>query len=246
MSILTNIHKGKRLKPRRTVLYGVHGIGKTTWASKWPEPLFLDLEGGCNDLDVYSVRVKNAIDAFGAVIELGSGEQDFKTLVVDSADWLEKMVWEELCKKHGKDSIADLAFGKGYKDSAAYFGKLLAALDLVVDNGIHVLFLAHSTQVKVEPPDGESYHRYGPKMHDQVNSLLQEWCDEVLFCKDKSFTTKADEGFNRKRAIVSNNAERVIYATEKPAWLAKNRLGLPDELSMNFSEYELFLKRGAK
>jgi hypothetical protein len=244
--VLANIYRGKKVKPRRTLLYGTHGIGKTTWASNWPSPLFLDLEGGVNDLDVASVRIKNAIELYGAVIELGTGSDEYKTLVVDSADWLEKQVWEELCKKHNKESIADLAFGKGYKDSAAYFGKLLAALDLVVDAGLHVLLLAHCKQEKVEPPDSESYHRYTPKMHEQVNSLLQEWCDEVLFCKDKSFTTKTDEGFNRKRAIVSNSSERVIYTCERPAWLAKNRLGLPEEMSMNFNEYELFFKRGAK
>jgi hypothetical protein len=245
MSVLSSIHKGKRVKPRRTLLYGPHGCGKTTWASNWPSPIILDLEGGCNDLDVHSVRIKNAIDLYGAVIELGVGSEDYKTCVIDSCDWLEKMVWEELCKKHNKDSIADLAFGKGFKDSAAYFGKLLNAFDQVIDAGLHVVLLAHCKQEKVEPPDNESFHRYAPKTHEAVSGLLQEWCDEVLFCKDKTFTTKTDEGFNRKRAIVSNNSERVIYTRERPAWLAKNRLGLPEEMTMNFSEYEPFLNRKA-
>jgi hypothetical protein len=247
MSILTSIHKGKRVKPRRTVLYGVHGIGKSTFAAKWPKPIFLDLEGGCDHLDVDSVRLKNAIDVFGAIVELGSpDENQYETIVVDSADWLEKMAWEEICRKHGKDSITDVSFGRGYKESAAFFGKLFGAFDVCRDSGKHILLLAHCEPFKHEPPDGESYHRYGPKMHEQVNGLVMEWCDELLFVNYKTFTAEKDEGFNRKRSVALGGEERVIYTCERPGWLAKNRLGLPDQVPFDVDTYFSFIKKGSK
>jgi hypothetical protein len=247
MSILTNIHKGKRIKPRRTILFGPHGIGKSTWASKWPSPLFLDLEGGVNDLDVESIRIKSAMDVYGAVIELPSiDDLPYRTVVIDSSDWLEKLAWEHLCREADKPSIADFGFGTGYRKSSAFFAKVLSALDQVIEKGLHVLFLAHSTQTKVEPPDGESYHKYAPKLHEQTSSLIQEWADEVLLCNYKVMTIKKDEGFKKERHIVTKQADRVIHTSERPGWYAKNRLGLPEEMTMDFSEYEPFLNRKAK
>lgn len=246
MSLLTNIHKGRRLKPRRTLLYGPHGIGKSSWGSKWPRPLFFDLEGGCNDIDVESVRIKSAMEAYGAIIELPSVDDlPYQTVVIDSVDWLEKFAWEHLCREADKPSIADFGFGTGYRKSAAFFSKILAALDQVIEKGLHVVLLAHATQVKVEPPDGESYHKHSPKLHDQTSSLVQEWTDEVLFANYRVMTIKKDEGFKKERNIVLKDADRIIYTSERPGWYAKNRLGLPEELSMNFSEYESFLNRKA-
>ena len=45
MSILNNVTSGRVRKPRRIVLYGVHGIGKSTAASKFRDPFFFDFEG---------------------------------------------------------------------------------------------------------------------------------------------------------------------------------------------------------
>ena len=91
---LSKVQKGKQQRARRTVLYGTHGIGKSTWASEWPNAVIVQTEDGCADLDVAKFPLCETLtDCWGAIMELG-GEEDhgFQTVVVDSADWLEQLI----------------------------------------------------------------------------------------------------------------------------------------------------------
>jgi len=243
---LSKVTKGKQARPRRTVLYGTHGIGKSTWASEWPSAVFVQTEDGCGDLDVASFPLCTRLeDAWGAIMELGGEEShEFKTVVIDSADWLEQLIWKTVCEKHGKKSITDFDYGKGYGEASSIFSKVLAALDCCRNRGLHVVILAHCEIVKFSDPQNESYDRYCPKLHKSVSSLLQEWADEVLFAQYKRYVRKEDLGFKKTRGIASGD-ERVIYTQESAGFLAKNRLGLPQELPMDFAAYEPFLT-GAK
>jgi hypothetical protein len=245
MSYLQTIKRGKQKRPRRTVIYGTHGIGKTTWASNWPNPVILPTEDGCGDLDVMSFPLcTNLGEAWGPIMELSSPdvEHDLETLVLDSADWLEQLIWQDVCQKSDKKSITDFDFGKGYGASARIFNNILLALNGCRDNGIHVVIIAHCEVKKFSAPGIESYDRYTPKLHKEVAALVQEWADEVLFCNYKTYVTKEDMGFNKSRGIAVGNSERVIYTQEGPGHLAKNRLGLPVEMGMDFEAYKAFLK----
>lgn len=239
---LSKIQKGKQQRTRRTVLYGTHGIGKSTWAAEWPNAVVVQTEDGCADLDVAKFPLcENLTDAWGAIIELGGEEQhDFQTVVIDSADWLEQLIWRAVCEKHGKKAITDFDFGKGYGEAASIFGKILLALDGCRAKNMHVVVLAHCEVVKFSDPQSESYDRYMPKLHKSVSSMLQEWADEVLFAGYKRYVRKEDLGFKKTRGIASGD-ERVIYTQESAGFLAKNRLGLPQELPLDFAAYEPFL-----
>ena len=239
---LSRVTKGKQLRPRRTLLYGTHGIGKSTWAAEWPSAVVVPTEDGCADIDVASFPVCETVEeAWGAIIELGGDEDHgFKTVVVDSADWLEQLVWKTVCEKHGKKAITDFDFGKGYGEAASIFGKILHALDGCRDKGLHVVILAHCDVVKFSDPQNESYDRYMPKLHKSVSGMLQEWADEVLFANYKRYVRKEDLGFKKTRGIASGD-ERVLYTQESAGFLAKNRLGLPQELPLDFAAYEPFL-----
>lgn len=245
MSYLDKITRGKQVKPRRIVCYGPHGIGKTTFASEFPSPVFIPTEDGCGDLDVASYPLCLQLeDAWFAMMELGgSADHGFKTVVVDSADWLEQLIWKTVCEKHGKRAITDFDFGKGYGEAAAIFKRILGALDACRAIGQHVVLLAHCEVVKFSDPQNESYDRYTPKLHKSVSSVMQEWADEVLFCNYKRYVRKENLGFNKSRGIAAGD-ERVIYTRETAGFLAKNRLGLPPELPLDFSEFEPFLSRG--
>ena len=245
MSYLEQVTRGKKVKPRRTVFYGPHGIGKTTFASEFPSAVFIPTEDGCDDLDVASFPLCRSLeDAWGAMVELGgSKDHGFKTVVVDSADWLEQLIWKTVCEKHGKKAITDFDYGKGYGESAAIFKKILTALDTCRAIGMHVVLLAHCEVVKFSDPQNESYDRYTPKLHKSVSSVMQEWADEVLFANYKRYVRKEDLGFNKSRGIAGGD-ERVIYTQESAGFLAKNRLGLPAEMPLDFAEYEPFLNRG--
>lgn len=243
MSILQTIKTGKKVKPRRTLLYGVHGIGKSTFASKWPKPLFIDLEGGLGDLDVASIDCYGDMQkAWQAIMELGSEncELDYKTIVVDSIDWIERSIIESICAKAGKKSLADFDFGKGKAKVLPGFASVLHALQSL-STRYHVLLLGHCTTIKVEPPDSVAYTRYSPKLMDDCSELVQEWADEVLFVNYRTNTRESDEGYGKKRSLGLGTGERVIYTSERPSHLAKNRLQLPDSLPFDFSEYSKFL-----
>lgn len=242
MSMLSSIRKGKQKRPRRTVCYGVHGIGKSTFASEWPNPIFVPTEDGCADLDVHSFPVCESLEeAWRAIIELGGEEEHgYKTVVLDTADWLEKLIWRSVCEKHDKKAITEFDYGKGYGFATEIFRKILNALDCCRNRGMHVVVLAHCEIVKFTEPELESYDRYCPKLHRDAASVLQEWADEVLFAGYKRFVRKEDLGFNKTRGIAAGS-ERVLFTRETPGHLAKNRLGLPPEMSLSFSEYSKFL-----
>lgn len=42
------ITRGLIVKPQKVVVYGPEGIGKTTFAADFPDPLFIDTEGSTN------------------------------------------------------------------------------------------------------------------------------------------------------------------------------------------------------
>lgn len=242
MSMLSTIRKGKQANARRTVCYGVHGIGKSTFASEWPEPIFVPTEDGCGDLDVHSFPLCETLEqAWQAIIELGQeGAHEYKTVVLDSADWLEKLIWRSVCEKHDKKAITEFDYGKGYGFATEIFRRVLGALDACRSIGMHVVVLAHCDIVKFTEPGLETYDRYAPKLHRDASSVLQEWADEVLFAGYKRFVRKEELGFKRTRGIAVGD-DRVLYTCETPGHLAKNRLGLPPEMPLSFEEYSKFL-----
>ena len=248
--MLEKITKGRKVRPRRTVVYGVHGIGKSTFSSQWPEPIFIATEDGIADLDVSSFPLcTTLIEAYQAVIELGGGDHSFKTVVIDSADWLERLIWKQLCQKEGKKSIVDFGFGTGYGKAEAAMGDILTALNYCRDIGMHVIMIAHCDISTFKNPEGDSYDRYAPKLHKGTSSLIQEWADEVLFVNYRTHVRKTDiDGFNKDgRGVGVGAGERVIYTTERPGRLAKNRIvGLPEEIEMSFAAYSQYLANPEK
>ena len=222
------IRRGKITRPQKAVVYGPEGVGKSTLAGRLPEPVFLDTEGGTHHLDVVRLDAASTWDEINsAVTQLAKSQHPFKTLVIDTADWLEKRLVEHLCRKSNKDSIEDFGYGKGWVILAEEFARFLHSLDALLDRGMHVVFLAHATVRKFEAPDqAGSYDRFELKLSKQVAPLLKEWADVVLF---GNYVTKIAEKDNGKLRGVGGK-ERVLFATHSAAYDAKNRHGLPEKL----------------
>lgn len=238
---LEKVQRSARPKARRVLAYGTHGVGKTTWASRWPSPVFLPIEDGCGDLGVSAFPQPRTLDeVWGPIVELSGGGHEYKTLVIDSMDWLEQIVWAEVCKRHGQPTIASFSYGKGYAFAAEVVKKLLAALTQARDAGIHVLLIAHADIRKFSDPGLETYDRYFPKLHATVSGLVQEWADEVLFFGYKRFIRNEKVGFDSQRGIAIGN-ERRIFTEEQPGFVAKNRLGLPPEMTLEFEQFSVFI-----
>ncbi len=237
--LMERIHAGRIDAPRRVVLYGVHGVGKSSWASCAPAPIFLPTEEGLNDLDVakFPLLTRYA-DVLQAIDELYQSAHDFKTLVIDSADWLERLIWDDVCRKEQVESIEEIGYAKGYTFALDRWREVLAGIDaLRRERAMHAVLIAHSKIERFESPETESYDRYSPKLHKHAAALVQEWADEVLFACYRVMTRATDEGFGKERTRGLGTGERLLRTTERPAHLAKNRLDLPDELPLLWDAY---------
>lgn len=239
------IVKGRQKRPTKTVLYGVESIGKTTLASQWPRPLFLDVEDGTANFDVERVRCKDWESLKAAVTELAVDNPDgYQTVVIDSIDWAESLCGKWQCKKDGKSSLEDYSYGKGIVILAEHMARFVENLDNLHAAGLHVVLIGHSDVKRFSPPDQtDGYDRYELRLQKRVVSLFKEWCDALLFC---NFRTRVVEGTDgRKKAI--GGKERIIHAERSASWDAKNRFGLDEQLPMTIDALApLFTGTGAR
>jgi len=223
MAMALKIERGKRWTPSRVVIDGTEGIGKSTLAAQFPAPVILDTEEGTHHLDVARVSIGSWDELRGAVAEIGGRKGEFSTVVIDSADWAERLLIDNILDEHRKKSIEDFGFGKGFTHVAEGFGRLLAQCDGLIGMGMHVVFVAHVKVVRTSPPDmTDGYDRWELKMSKQVAPLLKEWCDALLFCNYETRTTTGTDG--RVKAI--GGKKRVIHTERSAAFDAKNRYGL--------------------
>lgn len=226
------LRKGKRQRPRRVLFYGTKGWGKSTWANI-PGSVFVNIEDGLDDIDCVSTEwlltFESVVAAIGSLI---NSPDMFSSVVIDSADWLEGLIFKQVADEAGKENIEQIGYGKGYETAANKLLYLIQGLDqLRAKKGCHVVFLAHEQVVRFNAPGGDSYDRYTPALHKTMSPVLTEWCDEVLYAGYKVLTHTEDLGFNKKRNYATGGNIRFIRTTETAAIVAKNRLGLPDELS---------------
>ena len=232
---MLNITNGRINRARKVVIYGAEGIGKTTFASQFPAPLFIDTEDGTAHMDVRRIEKPASWDGLIDIItEVANTPDICSTLVIDTADWAEQCCIADVCKKYKKTGIEEFGYGKGYTYVSEEFSRLLAACDKVIASGIHVVITAHAKMRKFELPDEMgAYDRWEMKLSKQVAPLLKEWCDMLLFCNYKTYVVSSENNGTKK----AQGGKRVVYTTHHPCWDAKNRLGLPDEMDL---DYELF------
>lgn len=229
---MLNITKGKISRAMKVVVYGSEGIGKTTFASKFPEPLFIDTEGGTAHMDVRRIdRPKSWDELLGIIREVAASPDVCKTLVLDTADWAESLCADYICNQYKQNSIESFGYGKGYTYLAEEFGRLLSAMDKVIASGKNVVITAHAKMRKFEQPDEQgAYDRWEMKLSKQVAPLIKEWCDMLLFLNYRTYVVTSET--NTKKAT---GGKRVMYTSHHPCWDAKNRFGLPDEMNMDFA-----------
>lgn len=228
---MLNITKGKIVRPQKVVIYGSEGIGKSSLAARFPDPLFIDTEGGTAHMDVRRIdKPQSWEELLGIVKEVAATKDVCKTLVLDTADWAEQLVTAYLCTKYKQNSIESFGYGKGYTYLGEEFARLLGAFDTVLASGVHVVITAHAKMRKFEQPDEMgAYDRWEMKLSKQVAPLLKEWCDLLLFCNYQTYVVTSDS--NSKKA---QGGKRVMYTSHHPAWDAKNRVQLPEVLELDY------------
>ena len=241
--MLGSLISGPQPGPRRLMCYGVPGIGKSSFAAQADAPVFIPTEDGLGEIDCYRFPIATTLtQVLDAITALYQEDHAFRTVVIDSLDWLERLIWTEVCTKRCVPSIEDIPYGKGYAFAIAHWRDVLDGLTALRDErGMTVVLLAHAKVERYENPETDSFDRYAPRLHKTANALIIEWCDEVLFANYKVFTKTTDEGFNRQRVQGVGSGERILRTSERPAHIAKNRLGLPDELPLSWAALASFL-----
>lgn len=179
------ITKGKQKSAIRLCAYGAEGIGKSTFASHFPEPLFIDVEGGTKQLDVARFPTPSnwseLLEEIDAVIE---EPEVCQTLVIDTIDRAETLLLSTMLKEANVDSIEKYGggYGKGYTALQERFLKdFLNRLDKVIAKGVNVVLLAHAQMRKLESPDEPPYDRWELKVSKKVAPVVKEWADILLF-----------------------------------------------------------------
>lgn len=228
------ITRGRIPCGQKVIIYGPEGIGKTTLAASFPNPVFIDTEGSTKNFDVARFPAPSSWEMLKSEVQYAIDHPgELGTLVIDTADWAEKLCNRCVCQRAEKKGIEDFGYGKGYVFAAEEFGRLLDSLDRVTLAGTHVVVTAHTTLRKVEQPDEmTSYDRWELKCSKYLSPLIKEWADMVLFCNYKTIVVKAD-GSQKGKA---QGGRRVMYATHHTCWDAKNRHGLPDEMPMDYGQ----------
>ena len=229
--------RGKQSKALKCLLYGPEGIGKSTFASHFPNPVFIDTEGSTVQMDVARTpKPTSWMMVIEQVTYFIKHPNEIGTLVIDTADWAEKICIEQLCASKQVKGIEDFGYGRGYVYLAEEFGRLLNALNELIDLGINVVLTAHAQMRKFEQPDETgSYDRWELKLQKKTAPLVKEWADMVLFANYKTYVVNVDNQGAAKGKNKAQGGKRVMYTAHHPCWDAKNRHNLPEELAFDFS-----------
>lgn len=242
------ITKGKRARAQKVVIYGTEGIGKSSLASQFPEPLFIDTEGSTDNMDVARLdKPTSWIMLNNQIAFIKANPTVCKTLVIDTIDWAESLCVDNLCAMHGKKGIEDFGYGNGYVYAKEEMGRFLNKLQDLIEIGINVVLTAHAQIRKFELPDEMgSYDKYelklGKKTSSQTAPLVKEWADLLLFCNYKTYLVSQEKSTKKK----AQGNQRVMYTEHKPAWDAKNRHGLPSELPLDYNSIAHIFKTEEK
>jgi len=233
---LKSVQRNSAAAAPRVMLYGVEGIGKTTFAAGAPNPIFILTEDGLGSLQVdHFPLAGKPSDILDAVASLAQEKHDFKTVVIDSIDWLDNLIWQDVEATH---DAKDLAYGKGAMIVAERWREVLSGLNhLRNDKGMCVILLAHCQIKRFDSPEVEPYDRYQPKLQERSNAILREWCDALLFANYKTIVKKDDVGFNKTNNRGISTGERLLFTSERPAYMAKNRYSLPESIPMTWDAF---------
>jgi len=231
-----NITKGPVKTAIRVGIYGTEGVGKTTFASRFPGAVFIDTEGSTKHLDVARFDPPATLkDVFDQLTHVIAHPDQIGTVVIDTVDWLERLIFRAVCEEKHIENIEDIGYGKGYVYAKQKLQQLLDHLDRVIEQGINVVLVCHSMIRKFELPDEMgSYDRYTLKLNEKnIAPLVKEWVDMLLFVNYKTDIVTDSDGKTKKGR---GGQKRIMYANHSACWDAKNRFGLPDEMPFDFAE----------
>lgn len=223
-------------KPPRITVFGVPGVGKSSFAASAPKPIFILTEDGLGSLETdHFPLATDYDDVIGALGSLATEEHDYQTVVLDSLDWFEPLVQRKVCKDNGWKDIEQPGYGRGYVAALDAWKNYIDAINYLRDErSMTVIQIAHSETVRFESPETEPYSRFVLKLHKRASALIAEHSDILGFANYRTSTVKTDAGFNKKVTRGVGSGERLLFLSERPAYTAKQRYGLPDSIPLEW------------
>ena len=246
---MLNVLSGPQVKPLRVVLYGPEGVGKTTFAADAPGAIFLGAEEGTEELDVRRFPTPSGWDEILEAVALVSRGVPqlgkIGTLVIDTLDAVERMIYAAICNEAKVDTIEQVGggYGKGYSRALDYWEQLLKRMDTMqAKQGTHVIMLAHAQLAKVTNPHGADYHRAELKLNAKAGAMVKEWSRDVLFA---NFEVRVNDGKDLKKKGKATG-KRLIYTAHSAGYDAKTRATLPETLPLSFAAFWDARERSSK
>ena len=245
---LSNVTQGRIIRPLRISLYGIDGVGKSTFGADAPNPIFIATEDGTNHLDVARFPVpeqwSDIVGPEGALARLYLEEHDYQTVVIDSLDWAESLCDQYLVERHNAqhnnspiEVVSDIPYGGWKQQKVAAFGSLLDALSaLVREKNMHAILISHAEIVRFADPERDTYERYSLKLFKDLAARVREWSDYNLFANYDMTVSKVGQGFNKRNVGVSHG-KRLIYSQRRAAYDAKARFAIPERLPLSWDEF---------
>lgn len=236
------IIKGRQARPRRILVYGENGVGKSTFAAQFPTPVFLNIEDGIADLDVDKTHKLNTFPEFaGEISWLIANDTEHQTIIIDTIDWLETLICTDVASNAGKATVEEIAFGKGYPLVEKAWHFVINSLTRLWGQGRNIIFTCHASVKKFEDPNVSTYSYWSPQLKEKCSGCIAQWCDEVFFARTVVHVIQKEEGFNKTRNMAIGGVDRVMVTVETASQVAKNRLGLPMEMPFSYEALKGYL-----
>lgn len=244
---MLNVTSGIVARPVKCCVYGVEGIGKSTFASKFPDPLFFDLDKGTARLNVKRVTdIQSWPQLMQSVEEVWKDPGLCRTLVIDTADAAERLCISHICAKKEKSGIEDFSYGSGYSYLVEEFARFLLNLETCVTQGINVVILAHAVLKTITMPEemGQYDHwelKLSTKTTNKVAPLVKEWADMLFFANYETILVE-DGKLKKKKAM---GGKRMMWTSHTTFADAKNRFGLPEKMPFDYAGIAQYITSGA-
>lgn len=237
------VSSGVARQPDRILIYGVGGVGKSTFLAESPSPIFIDTQDGTSRLGVARFpKPQSWQDVLDALDELATEPHAYKTLAVDLLDDIEELIWKHICARDDQENIISYGYGKGFDVALSEWRVFMAKVErLRREKGMGVIMAAHSAVKSFKNPEGEDYDRYGLQINDKASGLIRGWCDTVLLARHET-VLKTDPKKKRTRGI--STGARLIHTVETAAYYAKNRDNLPDTLPLDYAAFAAAVEAG--
>lgn len=229
---LKSLKRTTAVLPPRFLVYGPPGLGKTTFASEFPNPVYIQVEDGTPaGLEISTFgHLQSFPDVMEALYALANEQHDYQTVVVDSIDKLEPLVWAQTCADNRWDDIESPGYGKGYIAADKVWNEFFVVINLLRNAGMAIVHIAHSAIDRFDDPQTTSYSRYDIRIHKRAMALFQDDCDAILFLNQDVTVKEKDAGFGKKEAKATGGGNRFIFTEGRPSFVAKNRYGFPEKI----------------